>query len=96
MSKWIVGCNPLKLFEYMACGKPIVSVPINEVVCNYSDIVSIADNKEDFCRAITWELQNDTTVRRGKRIAVARQHSWNNQIDSLSCLIQQGLSRKTG
>ncbi|MHC4075409.1 MAG: glycosyltransferase [Planctomycetota bacterium] len=96
MSKWIVSCNPLKLFEYMACGKPIVSVPINEVVCNYSEIVSIAGNKEDFCRAITWELQNDTTARREKRTAVARQHSWNEQIDSLSCLIQQGLSRKTG
>ncbi len=62
MSEWIRCCNPLKMFEYMASGKPIVSVPIEEAK-QYSDIISIAHSKERFAEAIRWELQNDTPER---------------------------------
>ncbi len=76
MNKWILNCNPLKLKEYMASGKPIVSVPIREVVENYSEILSIAKNKEEFCNRIQWEISNDTMDRMNKRILVASKNDW--------------------
>jgi len=91
MNQWIKSCNPLKLFEYMASGKPIVSVLINEVVINFADVVSTASTKEEFCNAITWELENDNEQRRNKRIAIAKKYSWPNMIEVLSDLIQQKL-----
>ena len=94
MDKWMESCNPLKLFEYMAAGKPIVSVPIDEIVRNYSDVVSIAEDKAEFCRAIKWELKNDSLARRERRIAVARRNSWGSKIEVLSDLINQGLAKK--
>lgn len=88
MTKWIVSCNPLKLFEYMASGKPIVSVPISEVLDNYSDILSVRSSKKEFCQAIRWELENDTKERKQKRIAIAQANSWKYHNRRLSDIIQ--------
>ncbi len=94
MNKWIYSCNPLKLFEYMAAGKPIVSVPIEEVVNNYSDIVSVASGKDKFSKAIKWELANDTKERKEKRIAVAQINSWENHAQKLGAMTEATLLKK--
>lgn len=91
MNEWIESCNPLKLFEYMASGNPIVSVPICEVKDRYSDIVAVAENKEQFCRAIETELDNDTDRRKTLRIETAKRHTWNNHILRLSSIITDAL-----
>lgn len=93
MSEWIKCCHPLKLFEYMASGKPVVSVPIKEVM-QYSDIVSIARNKQEFCDAIRWELDNDTPQRAQRRIEIARQQSWDKNVEKISELITQSIESK--
>lgn len=95
MSKWIEYCNPLKFFEYMASGKPIVSVPIEEIAHDYSDIVSVASTKEEYCKAITWELNNDTNERAQRRIEAAKEHSWDNHVEQLSQIISEALETKT-
>ncbi len=94
MTEWIKHCNPLKLFEYMASGKPIVSVPIREVATFYSDIVSVADNKEDFLRCILFELEYDTENRRQKRIEIANRNSWSRHIDKLSGLLKEKIEKQ--
>lgn len=93
MSEWIRSCNPLKMLEYMASGKPIVSVEIKEAV-QYSDIISVAHNKEQFCRLIQWELLNDTPERARRRVEVARKHSWEKHVEELSDLIIEALAKK--
>jgi len=93
MSRWIECCNPLKMFEYMASGKPIVSVPIKEAM-QYSDIISIAHNKEQFAEAIRWELQNDTIERSRKRIEIAKNHSWDTHVEKISELIENAITTK--
>jgi len=93
MSKWIESCNPLKMFEYMASGKPIVSVPIKEAM-QYADVISITHNKEEFCRAIRSELQNDTMERSRRRVEIAAKHCWDNQVEKISDLIMQAMAVK--
>jgi len=93
MDDWIRACNPLKMFEYMASGKPIVSVPIEEVK-KYDDLISITETKEEFCRAIEWELQNDTPERAQKRIDIARQNSWASHMETINDLITHTFDQK--
>lgn len=93
MSEWIRYCNPLKMFEYMASGKPIVSVAIREAM-QYSDVISIAHNKEEFCNAIRWELQNDTPERARRRVKIAKEHSWDRHVTKISELIVQTMVTK--
>ncbi len=95
MSKWIRFCSPLKFFEYMASGKPIVSIPIDEIAENYSDIVSVARSKEEFCNAIIWELNNDTYERAYRRIEATKEHSWDNHVERLSFIIKSAIATKT-
>lgn len=43
--------SPTKTPEYLAGGKPVVSIPIRDVVRNYGDIVFFGDNAETFIEA---------------------------------------------
>ncbi len=95
MSDWIRNCNPLKMLEYMASGNPIVSVEIHEAK-QYADVISIAGNKEEFCKAIEWELHHDTARRRAGRIGIAARHSWTHHVERLSELIEGAIRQKQG
>ncbi len=92
MSPWIRHCNPLKFFEYMASGKPIVSVPIAEIEANYSNLVSVTATQEAFCEAIRHELEHDTPERMSRRIVAANEHSWTNHAEELSKIIEEALA----
>jgi len=50
-NEWISACNPIKLKEYLALGKPVVSTPFAELE-NYKDVVSIASDAESFAEAV--------------------------------------------
>jgi glycosyltransferase involved in cell wall biosynthesis len=93
MDEWIKSCNPLKMFEYMASGRPVVSVPIVEAM-QYADVISISQDKEEFCRAIRWELENDTAERRQRRIEIARRHCWDGKAEEMSNLLMQAIAAK--
>ncbi len=69
------GADPLKLYEYLAAGKPVVSTPIPRSI-KFSDVVSIADGTEEFVSAIDAALSCDNGECK-RRIAAARPHSWN-------------------
>lgn len=47
--------SPVKLFEYMALGKPIVTTDMNE--CKKYKCVNIAENKEEFVRLLDKSLE---------------------------------------
>lgn len=92
MSPWIRSCNPLKMFEYMASGRPIVSVAIQEAQ-QYNDCISIASDQEEFCRLLRWELSHDTQERRQKRVEIARRHDWHQKVSVLSDIIEETIKR---
>lgn len=81
--------SPLKLYEYLATGKPIVSTPHPEVN-HFKEIVAIAA-AEDFLSAIEHNLQNDSREAQTRRIAVARQHSWDKRVDEMESVLNKYL-----
>jgi len=66
---------PLKLHEYLAAGKPVVSTDLPEVR-QFEDVVYIARNAEEFEQMIERALAEDCPELRQRRIEVARQNSW--------------------
>jgi len=50
-SEWIKACNPIKLKEYLAVGRPVVSTPFDELG-GYEGLVGVADSAEGFAGAI--------------------------------------------
>jgi glycosyltransferase involved in cell wall biosynthesis len=49
-STWIKACNPVKLKEYLAVGRPVVSSPFDELE-HYNEYIEVADNIDDFAHA---------------------------------------------
>lgn len=50
-NQWIEACNPVKLKEYLALGKPVVSTPFPQLD-GYRDLVSVALGAKDFAEQI--------------------------------------------
>lgn len=73
--------SPLKLYEYLATGRPIVSTPHPEVD-EFAQLVSIAP-PESWIKAINGVLETDTDSMREKRLAEAQNHSWQVRVDGM-------------
>ena len=65
---------PLKLHEYLASGKPVVSVDI-AAVTKYREVLHIASSPTEFVNAVQVALEEDGSLR-SQRVEIARQHSW--------------------
>ncbi|MGA3170986.1 MAG: glycosyltransferase [Chthoniobacteraceae bacterium] len=73
--------NPLKLWEYLAAGKPIVSTNVAGFR-NYPDLCRIASGVEPFAEACRQAL-DERGATGAQRKAEARKHSWTRRIDTL-------------
>lgn len=58
-NEWIKACNPIKLKEYLALGKPVVSTPFPELQ-KYSDFVYQALDAAEFSRKIALAIEEDS------------------------------------
>lgn len=70
----VASVNPLKMYEYLALGKPIVTVPIDEVE-DFAHLLTIADTS-NFSKGIEKAYKEDTEVKRVIRIESVSGRSW--------------------
>ena len=75
------NANPLKLREYLATGKPIVSVPAPEVE-KFPGLVRVALDYDAYLAAIELSIQEDNAQLRASRIASVRDMSWDHRARS--------------
>jgi glycosyltransferase involved in cell wall biosynthesis len=77
--------NPIKLREYLAAGRPVVSTPLPEV-SPYGDVVTIA-GREDFVDAVVDVLGSGdpNSACQARRLRVAGE-SWDRVADSIEAL----------
>lgn len=88
-----LNANPLKLKEYLATGKPVVSVPTPEVE-QFAAHVAIAQRPTDFLAAIETALRDDTPARARARQAAVADMSWDARVAECIRIVEQGLARK--
>ena len=72
---WIKAIYPLKLHEYLAAGKPVVSSDLISVR-PFTSVVRIADGMEDWHKAIGDALNSGGQGSTEERQAVSRENSW--------------------
>jgi hypothetical protein len=84
--------NPVKVFEYFALGKPVVTTALHELQAfRREGLLRIAEGKEAFCAAVREALaEKDATLLERRREA-ARRHSWLSLTDRMmASLFPQG------
>jgi len=85
---------PLKLFEYLGSGRPVVITDFNEDLEEFTgDTVYICKNADEFTAAIDLAL-NDTPFLQQKRLKVAAQNTWEHRITEIKSLLATNLNNK--
>lgn len=74
--------SPLKFYEYLASGKPIVSVAMPEVE-PFADVVEIGRNVDEFIQGIERALTEDTEEKKNQRLAIARENTWESRVQTM-------------
>lgn len=85
--------NPLKLYEYLASGKPVVSVDMPGVM-DFRDIIEIAGDYEGFLQGVERALELEDDVRKSRRLKAAGENSWENRVEEMLEIIDKTILRK--
>ncbi len=73
--------NPIKLWEYLAAGKPIVSTNVAGFR-DFPELVHVSDSSEEFLQNLGCALDEGDTLVEARQF-VARQHSWQSRINQV-------------
>ncbi len=92
---WTANIDSLKLYEYLACGRPIVSTDI-PAARSFGDVVRIADEPAAFVAAIEAALAEDSAGLAARRRALAAANTWDMRVAQIAELLAAALERKTG
>jgi len=78
--------NPMKMYEYLSCGKPVVATN-NIGTENVEDIISIAKDYESFNTLVNEAVNNNSLEEQAKRKEFVKKFSWFNTVDKMIDLI---------
>jgi glycosyltransferase involved in cell wall biosynthesis len=90
LNRQVANANPLKLREYLATGKPVVSVR-NAEIEKFAQWVGIADDREGFLAALDSALANDTPQAAAQRIASVADQTWDHRVETVLDAVAQKL-----
>jgi glycosyltransferase involved in cell wall biosynthesis len=91
-SELIDAVFPLKLFEYLAAGKPVVATWTKELSC-FDDVITLVKRKEEFVQAIQHNIHNTGEEKQRARVALAKRNSWDARIIEIGKLINGFLGK---
>ncbi|MDI6889847.1 MAG: glycosyltransferase [Thermodesulfovibrionales bacterium] len=87
LNKLTEATNPVKFFEYISSGKPVVSAKLLELE-PYGDILYFYKTKEDFVLQTEKALEEKDLNLIEKRIDIARQNTWEKRFVEFDQLIR--------
>jgi len=71
--------SPLKLYEYLASGRPVVSVEMPGVL-EFRDVIEIATDYNSFIASVQKALTQENEEKKNHRLDIASHNSWENRL----------------
>lgn len=71
---------PLKINEYLAAGKPVVTTAFSEDILSFSEVIYVARSHDEFVRYIDDAIENDDEIKRAARIEAAASNTWTTRV----------------
>ena len=89
VDEFTVSINPIKLYEYLAAGKPVISTPIPEAK-RYAEegVLSVADNSEGWRESVVKMLQFSKEYKYiERRMEIAKMNSWDSRVEEIKQIL---------
>lgn len=89
LNELIKSTNPVKFYEYLATGKPIVSTMLPELN-KYKDVCYLAETHDDFLEKIDKAVNESANMDirlTARRKEIAKQSSWDNRVEQILIII---------
>lgn len=88
LNSYTLGVNPLKTYEYLAAGIPVISTRIPAVSSVPGDVF-VADTHDQFVDALRLSTTNSGDIER--RLSIAHAHSWDGRGEAARSLVAKML-----
>ncbi|HWU76436.1 MAG TPA: glycosyltransferase [Rhodanobacter sp.] len=92
-NRQVENANPLKLREYLATGKPVVSVSHPEIN-KFSRWIEIAEDREAFLAGLERALTDNSAAAVSQRMASVANQTWDNRVLEVLDEVSSALKRK--
>jgi glycosyltransferase involved in cell wall biosynthesis len=79
--------NPIKFYEYLSAGKPVVATPMAELE-PFGSVVDLASDAPSFARAVE-RRAHDPQAGMAQRLEVASQNTWRRRVETLLSVIER-------
>lgn len=83
--------SPLKLYEYLAAGRPVVATRHPEAA-EQADWVFLSDSPQAFLEDLERARCDDSPERQRQRQAAAAAHDWDRRVDTMERVIREALA----
>lgn len=77
-----LGTNPIKMYEYFACGLPVAATRLPEIE-TFRDLVYFGSTPDEFALAVTHALAEDDAGKRERRRRIAASESWASRVEAI-------------
>jgi glycosyltransferase involved in cell wall biosynthesis len=82
IDKFTKSMNPLKLYEYLACGKPIVTTKVSGIE-KFQELIYTAKTKEEFNEKISQALSENSKEKIESRKNAVQDENWKNRVNQM-------------
>lgn len=90
INEWTKNIDSLKLYEYLACGKPVVATDV-PAARGFTHVVEVAKSEAEFIAQMKVAVEEDDAAARRRRRSIAAQNTWEQRIASISTAIEERL-----
>jgi hypothetical protein len=80
--------DPIKAYEYLAAGLPVVATDM-PALRRLQHVIKLAQSSADFEAQINAALTEGRTTQRAERQTEAAQHSWQSRFETIDALFRQ-------
>ncbi len=84
--------DPVKLYEYLSGGKPVVSIRLPELEI-YRDDVYLAENQAEFVAQLDAALAEDDPAKAARRRGTAQEQSWRSRYRQITTALTAAIPR---
>lgn len=84
--------DPVKMYEYLSAGKPVVSVALSEIR-PFEEYLYIARDREDFIAKLDEAVAEDNEELKARRREFARRNSWQERYETIITALSETVPR---